>query len=65
MTTYTLQETCKVCDRIRWGNYQYLGKGVWRHQECAPGSRNWMEYYRNLPAEQRTSAGNILLEGGE
>lgn len=65
MTTYELQETCCICDRVRWGNYQYLGKGKWRHAECAPGSHNWREYYMRLPEAKRTSAGNLLFNSKE
>ena len=56
-----LHETCLICDRVRWGNYQYLGKGAWRHAECYPGSEAWVEYYTKLPKEKRTNAGNFLL----
>lgn len=61
MPTYELKETCKVCDRVRWGNYQYLGKGYWRHEECSPGGRNWREYYERIPKHQRTSASELLF----
>lgn len=48
-----LKETCKYCDRVRWGNYQYLLNGEWRHEECSPGSRDWLEYYERLNKSQR------------
>lgn len=56
-----LTETCMICNRVRWGEYQYLGKGTWRHAECYPGSPAWVEYYLSLPKEKRTDAGNFLL----
>ena len=51
-------ETCRVCDRPFWGEGQELGFGKWRHSECAPGSRSWVEYYEHGP---RTEAGDFLL----
>ena len=56
-----LKDTCEICERVRWGNYQYLGHSKWRHEECYPGSEAWVEYYTKLPAEKRTDAGNLLL----
>jgi len=41
----TANEFCNVCNRVYWGDAQRLGYGKWRHQECAPGSRNWVEAY--------------------
>lgn len=54
-----LKETCLYCARVRWGNFQYLGKGFWRHEECFPGSEPWKEWYRENP-EKHTSAGDLL-----
>lgn len=61
-TSYELHETCLYCERVRWGNYQYLGFGAWRHQECYPGSANWREYYQKLSPNERTSAAQHLFE---
>ena len=38
-----LEEVCFVCSRVRWGAYQVLGFGKWRHDECYPGSKAWLE----------------------
>lgn len=49
-----LDTECSVCKRVRWGRYQYLGWGHWRHEECYPGSSNWLENYSSLaPTEER------------
>ena len=55
-----LNETCSICDRVRWGSYVYLGNSRWRHGECHPGSASWLEWYAKLPKERRTSAGDLL-----
>ncbi len=60
--TIPLEETCTICGRVRWGNYRYLTKGRWRHDECAPGSAPWLEWYAALPAHRRTSAGDALFQ---
>lgn len=60
-----LKETCRICDRVRFGDYQYLGFGEWRHAHCYPGSSEWREYYGNLPADKRTDAGDILYWANE
>lgn len=54
-----LKETCEVCDRVAWGNFQPLGLGRWRHAECYPGGRNWLEAYgRNV---KQSEAGDFLV----
>ena len=53
--------SCHYCDRVLWGSPVYLGNGKYRHEACAPGSEGWAQYYRGLPIEKRTSAGDILL----
>lgn len=50
----TLAETCVVCDRVRWGDYQPLGFGLWRHRECNAGSPSWLEAQRLKPASKRS-----------
>lgn len=49
-----LQEFCAVCDRVRWGNFQVLGNGLWRHSECYAGSKQWLEVQRLKPIAQRS-----------
>lgn len=56
-----LADTCMVCGRVCWGTYRYLGHGKWRHEECHPGSKPWLEWYASLPADRRTSAGDALF----
>lgn len=55
-----LDEFCQVCERVRWGNYQYLTHGHWRHEECAPGSKNWVENYPRR--SKKTSEGDLLFK---
>jgi hypothetical protein len=50
---------CAVCDRVQWGQWQYLGYGRWRHEECTPGSRAWCEKMAQTPV--RTSEQEILF----
>jgi hypothetical protein len=57
-----LSETCHYCGRVRWGNWQYLLGGEWRHEECYPGSRDWCEYYERLPESDRTPEQRHLYE---
>ena len=54
-----LSETCIYCDRVRWGEFVYLTNGQWRHEECAPGSQDWREWYHQHP-EKRSAVGDIL-----
>jgi hypothetical protein len=56
-----LKELCEVCQRVRWGEYVYLGFGRWRHQDCYPGSKNWFDYYRELPTNRRTHEGDLIF----
>lgn len=52
-------ETCCICDRVRWGAWQSLGFGKWRHEECYPGSKSWVEHYYKVGA--RDEVGDLLL----
>lgn len=50
----TLDEFCMVCGRVLWGDYQPLGYGIWRHEECYAGSEPWMDMQRRLPEKRRS-----------
>lgn len=52
--TIPLQAHCAVCGRVRWGHYQVLGLGLWRHHECFAGSDNWLEAQRERPEAERS-----------
>ena len=39
---------CEVCKRVKWGQWQVLPFGKWRHAECYGGSREWCAYYLTL-----------------
>ncbi len=56
-----MNELCSVCGRVRWGAYQPLGFGKWRHEECYPGTQAWREYWVTLPASKRTPEGNLIF----
>ena len=49
---------CAVCGRSGTA-LVYLGLGNYRHEECAPGSPNWIEWYDAHPAIHST-AGDII-----
>ena len=57
-----LSETCHYCGRVRWGEWKYLLGGEWRHEECAPGSPSWCEYYERLPEDERTAEQTFLYD---
>ena len=59
-STTFLSETCHYCGRVRWGEWKYLLGGEWRHEECAPGSPSWCEYYERLPENERTNEQTFL-----
>jgi hypothetical protein len=38
------KEVCYVCyERIRNEEGVYIGKELWRHKKCKPGSANWLK----------------------
>ena len=51
---------CYVCER---GGVDMLpmGLGVYRHEDCAPGSTLWVEWYERHP-EKHTEAGEVLYK---
>ena len=53
---------CYVCERGGI-SLRYIGKGLWRHEDCAPGSTNWCEWYDKHP-ESHSTAGKILRAKG-
>ena len=55
-----MNEVCTVCGREKWGHWQPLGFGHWRHAECEPGSKAWQAYFLGLPVEKRTEEGVLL-----
>lgn len=55
----TESETCRYCDRVKWGQIVPLPNNQWRHQSCAPGSTSWCEWY-DLHPERHSVAGDIL-----
>jgi len=52
---------CYVCDRVQFGKVVYLGSDKWRHEACAPGSRNWCEWLvQTIPEKKWTDAQALL-----
>lgn len=51
---------CFICNRGGLG-MMYLGWNRYRHEDCAPGSRNWCEWYDGHP-EGHTVEGDILRQ---
>ena len=58
----TGDELCTYCERVLWGSPVYLGHGRYRHEECAPCSRSWCEYYDRLGADRKTVEGDMLYK---
>jgi hypothetical protein len=46
-------ETCRICDRVEFGQVVELGSGRWRHGHCSIGSEEWREYYQRLSRTER------------
>ncbi len=46
------ESTCKICQRVQFGQIQPLGNGLWRHAGCALGSEEWKEYFHRLPVQE-------------
>lgn len=59
-TAQPLDECCKVCSRVRFGEYVPLGFGHWRHWDCSAGSADWLEAYATYPTEKRSKVGDEL-----
>ncbi len=49
---------CYICGRSGV-SMRYIGGDLWRHEECAPGTPAWCEWYDQHP-EKHTSAGDTL-----
>jgi len=48
-----LDETCKICERVRFDSVVRLGFGHWRHDACAMGSIEWKEYFLRQSPEKK------------
>jgi hypothetical protein len=53
VTEPTVEIFCSICGRVKWGNWQPLGNGKGRHDECALGSEAWREYYLALSPSEK------------
>ena len=53
--------TCYVCDRTS-RDLQMVGPGKFRHDDCNPGSPNWIDYWETLHAKQKTDAGAFIYQ---
>jgi hypothetical protein len=52
---------CYVCERTS-RDLLRIGPTKFRHQDCNPGSTNWLDYYERLHPTQKTIAGILLYE---
>lgn len=52
-------EHCCVCGRVQFGDWQVLPFGHWRHDDCKPGSVNWVDAY--VASGKKTEAGEYFL----
>lgn len=59
-TLQPVKGECYICKR-GGVNLRLVGATLARHDDCEPGSYNWLEWYATLPKEQRTDAGDILF----
>jgi len=48
-----MNELCKICDRVAFGNIVHLGFNQWRHAGCALGSEEWKLYYQRQPLKTK------------
>lgn len=55
-----MDELCKVCGRVQFGEIIRLGFKRWRHDDCHPGSRAWCEAYVLHPIQ--TEEARILFQ---
>lgn len=60
MTLQPQRGECYICGR-GGVSLQKVGPTRMRHEECFPGSPNWIEWYAGLDRSQRTDAGDILF----
>lgn len=42
---FKIQTICFVCGRVINGKIKYIGKDMYRHENCKPGSARWMRSY--------------------
>ena len=49
--------TCKICDRVKWGEWVPLQGGKWRHAECSIGSANYAEWYGKQSVADQAALG--------
>lgn len=54
-----MNEYCKICERVPFGDIVMLGFGVWRHSTCAIGSEEWKLYYERLPRSSQKQLADL------
>lgn len=48
---------CKICGRVKWGEWVPIPGGRWRHSECSIGSEAYRAYYAGLSDLERATIG--------
>lgn len=59
MTLQPKRGECYICGR-GGVSLVLIGATRMRHEECAPGSFNWCEWYLTLPESKRTDSMTLL-----
>jgi hypothetical protein len=54
-----MNELCKICERVQFGDIVRLGHGVWRHETCCIGSEEWALYFERLPREEKAKLADL------
>ena len=61
-----MDEFCRVCERVAFGDVVRLGFDHWRHAHCELGSPEWDLYYQRQAKAVRaklTEFHNYVYEG--
>lgn len=53
--------SCYVCER-EGRDLMMIGPGKFRHQDCNPGSPNWLDYFERLKEKDKTDAGQMIYD---
>lgn len=62
MRVGVMEELCKICQRVAFGDIVRLAAGSWRHDDCAIGSEAWAVYYVGLPQSERARLAEFYRE---
>ena len=54
-----MNQCCKICQRVPFGEIVRLANGAFRHEECAIGSEEWALYYAGLPSAEKAKLADL------